>query len=211
MTGINAVIFDIGNVLITWNPEKFYDTVMPSSDDRKKMFETVDLHGMNDRVDRGGPWRDTVYETAAQYPEFETYIRLWFDRWIELATPSIDNSVTLLRALRIKGIPVFALSNFGIESFAYAQGQYPFLKEFDQLYVTGHMGVIKPEARAYEMVEESCGLAPSSLLFTDDRQVNIEAARLRGWRTHLFDGPAGWAARLVSEGLLTPREADLEP
>ena len=76
---IEAVVFDIGNVLIEWQPERFYDTVM-SVEDRKKMFETIDLHRMNDLVDRGANWKDTVYATAEDYPEYRDMIRLWHDQ-----------------------------------------------------------------------------------------------------------------------------------
>ncbi len=210
MVSVEAVVFDIGNVLITWDPERFYDEVLPDVETRMRLFETVDLHGMNDVVDRGGPWKETIYNTAARYPEFETYIRLWHDRWIEMASPAIDESVVLLRQLRSKGIPVLALSNFGIESFVYAQTKYPFLGEFDQKYISGHMGVIKPDIRIYEMVEAACPFAPTSLLFVDDRQENIDAAKSRGWGGHLFDGSTGWAQRLVEEQLLTKEEAGLE-
>lgn len=104
-------------------------------------------------------------------------------------------------------MPVFALTNFGVGSFDLARQHYPFLDEFDRKYVSGHMKVIKPEARIYQMVEEDCGIAPAALLFTDDRADNIAAAAARGWQTHLFDGPEGWADRLVAEGLLNEREA----
>ena len=69
------------------------------------------------------------------------------------------------------------------------------------------MGVIKPEPRIYEMVEQDCGVAPDALLFTDDRADNIAMAASRGWQTHLFEGPAGWANRLVAAGLLSEKEA----
>ena len=81
--------------------------------------------------------------------------------------------------------------------------------DFDRLYVSGRMGVIKPDPRIYQMVEEDCGLPPASLLFTDDRADNITAAARRGWRTHQFESWQGWAARLVAEGLLTAKEAGL--
>lgn len=198
---IEAVIFDIGNVLIEWNPERYYDRVI-GEDRRKRMFAEVDLHAMNDRVDRGEDFTATIYETAEAYPEWRSEIRQWHDNWIELASPVIQPSVTLLRALRAQDVPVFALTNFGIGSFAYAETQYPFLAEFDRRYVSGHMGVIKPDPRIYEMVEEDCGVAPGHLLFADDRQDNIRMAASRGWQTHLFEGPDGWADRLVAEGLL---------
>lgn len=204
---VDAVIFDIGNVLIEWQPERYYDRVVGETR-RRAMFGEVDLHGMNDRVDRGEHFRDVVYETAERYPEFRDEIRMWHDDWIKLAAPVIPRSVRLMRALQAKGVPVFALTNFGVETFEIAQREYDFLNNFDRAYVSGHMKVIKPEARIYEMVEQDCLIAPERLLFADDRADNIAAAAARGWQTHLFDGPEGWAAKLVSEGLLSESEAE---
>jgi 2-haloacid dehalogenase len=203
-----AVIFDIGNVLIEWNPERFYDSRL-GEDKRRAMFAAVDLHAMNDRIDAGALFRETIYETAAAHPEWKTEVRWWFDHWIDMASPRIEHSIALLRALRAKGVPVFALTNFGIHSFAFAQTQYDFLSEFDRAYVSGHMGVIKPDPQIFAMVEQDCGLAPDRLIFADDRPDNIAAAAARGWRVHQFTAPAGWARRLVDEGLLTEQEAGL--
>ncbi len=201
-----AVIFDIGNVLIEWQPERYYDRVY-GEDRRRALFDAVDLHWMNERVDRGEPFREVIYETAEAYPDWRAEIRDWHDNWIELATPVIDHSVTLLRRLRAKGVPVHCLTNFGVESYAYAQTQFDFLNEFDIEFVSGRMQVTKPDPRIYEMVEEGVGVAPGAILFADDRDANVAAAEARGWQAHLFDGPEGWAARLVASGLLTAEEA----
>ncbi len=201
-----AVIFDIGNVLIEWQPERFYDRVI-GAERRQEMFDAVDLHGMNDRVDQGGNFRDTIYATADQYPAFRDEIRMWHDHWLELASPAIDHSVRLLRALRKQGVPVFALTNFGVQNFPIAQQAYPFLGEFDRRYISGHMKCVKPHAQIYQMVEQDCGIDPQALLFADDRDENLRAAAARGWQTHLFDGPQGWADRLVAEQLLTKEQA----
>ncbi len=203
---VELVIYDIGNVLIEWNPERYYDTAI-GRERREAMFDEVDLHGMNDLVDRGADFRATVYDCAETYPRWRDEIRMWHDNWIELAQPAIDHSVRLLRALRAKGVPVQALTNFGIGSFEVGETHYPFLKEFDKRHISGHMQVIKPDPRIYEMVEESCGFAPEGILFVDDRVDNIAAAEARGWQGHLFDGPQGWADRLVAEGLLSAGEA----
>ena len=104
-------------------------------------------------------------------------------------------------------MPVFSLTNFGIQTYAIAEGRYPFLKAFDRDFISGHLGVIKPEPGIYEALEQGSGLSGAALLFTDDRIDNITAAAARGWQTHLFEGAAGWAARLVDAGLLTPEEA----
>lgn len=203
---IQTVIFDIGNVLIEWQPERFFDSVI-GPERRREMFAAVDLHGVNDEVDRGGDFRSLIYAAADANPELGDEIRLWHDRWIEIAAPAIPHSVRLLRALRTKGVPVYALTNFGKQTFDIAEPVYPFLGEFDRRYISGHMGVIKPAAVIYEMLEQDCGLPPDALLFTDDRADNIDAAAARGWHTHLFDGPQAWADCLVSHRLLTKKEA----
>lgn len=208
MAGVEAVLFDIGNVLTCWQPEAFYDRVI-GQDRRRALFAAVDLHGMNDRIDAGALFRETIYDWADQYPEWRAEIRLWYDRWIELASPRIDGSIALQRALRAKGVPVFALTNFGRYSFEDALPKMDFLQDFDRRYVSGVMGVIKPDPLIYQMVEDDCGIAPARLLFTDDRADNITAAADRGWRTHQFEGWQGWARRLVAEGLLTVAEAGL--
>lgn len=206
MSSIQAVVFDIGNVLIEWQPERHYDRKIGKAR-RKAMFEAVDLHAMNDGVDRGENFRDAVYDLAEKTPEFSAEIRLWHEDWIHMASPTIPHSVSLLRALRAKAVPVFALSNFGVETFALAQTHYEFLNEFDRRYISGHMQVIKPDAEIYARLEADCGHAPEALLFADDRADNIAAAAARGWQTHLFENPAGWAKSLVDHGLLSPKEA----
>jgi 2-haloacid dehalogenase len=203
---INAVIFDIGNVLIEWQPERFFDATVGEGR-RREMFEAIDLHDINDEVDRGANFRDTIYAAADANPEFRAEVRMWHDNWLELATPAIPQSVRILRSLRAKGVPVFALTNFGIQTFEIAEPVYPFLGEFDRRYISGHMGVIKPDAEIYQRLEDDCGIDPATLLFTDDRIDNIRAANARGWQIHLFEGPQGWADCVVSHGLLTKDEA----
>ncbi len=206
MADVQAVVFDIGNVLIEWQPERFYDSVI-GEERRKAMFAAIDLHGINDLVDRGHNFRDTIYAAADANPKWRDEVLMWHDRWIEMAAPAIDHSVRLLRALRAGGMPVFALTNFGIQTFEVAEPVYPFLGEFDRRYISGHMQVVKPDAQIYEMVEADCGVDPAGLLFTDDRIDNIRTAADRGWQTHLFEGAQGWADRLVAAGVLTPETA----
>ncbi|KEJ97211.1 HAD family hydrolase [Pseudosulfitobacter pseudonitzschiae] len=203
---IKAVVFDIGNVLIEWQPERFFDSVI-GGQRRREMFANVDLHGMNDRVDLGKNFTDTVMATADANPDWATEIRMWHDRWIDMAAPAIDHSVRLMKALQAKGTPVFSLTNFGIQTYDIAAEVYPFLREFDRDFISGHMGVIKPNPQIFQMLEDESGLSGDALIFADDRDDNIAAAAARGWKTHLFRNPEGWAARLVSEGLLTEDEA----
>lgn len=203
---VRAVVFDIGRVLIEWDPERFYRREL-GEDRAREFFAAVPIHAMNERVDLGEPWAESVAALAAEHPDWAEAIGHWHGRWIELASPAIPRSVRLLHALKARGTPVFALSNFGADSFEHAATHYPFFHDFDRLFVSGRLGLAKPDPRIYEAVERDSGLRGEDLLFTDDRLDNIEAAAARGWRTHLFEHPEGLAARLVAEGLLTEAEA----
>lgn len=201
-----AVVFDIGRVLIEYDPERFYDAEI-GPDRRAALFDAVDLHGLNLRVDAGEPLRETFAAAARDYPEFGSEIALWVDRWIDMASPEIPHSVRLLKALKSKGIPLLALTNFGAETFAVARAHYPFLDLFDQHYVSAHLKHIKPDPGIYAALEQGSGFTPGELLFTDDTPENVGAARRRGWRVHLFQHPRGWADCLVEHGLLSKEEA----
>lgn len=203
---INAVLFDIGNVLVGWNPFAVYDALI-GPDRRRAFFDAVPMFQENERIDLGDDFTEVVQSIAQRYPEWSTEIEIWQTQWADMVSPSIDHSVRLLRALRTKGIPVYALSNFGDQTFDFAQNRYPFLREFDHAYISGRLKMVKPYADIYAHVETHCGFAPNTLLFTDDLPANIETASSRGWQTHLFTGPQGWANCLISHGLLSESEA----
>ncbi len=206
MASIEAVVFDIGNVLIHWDPEGFYDRRIGRAR-REALYAAVDLDAMNLRSDRGEDLAELVAEAAAAHPDFADEIRCWHDNWLDMAQPDIPRSAVLLRALRRRGVPVFALTNFGVPTLAMADVAYPVLTEFDRRFVSGELRMLKPEPEIYAHVEQETGVAPERLLFTDDKPENIEAAAARGWQTHLFDTPEGFAARLVAEGLLGAEDA----
>ena len=200
-----AVVFDIGRVLINWDPAGFYDREI-GPDTRKRLFAEVPLEAANLEVDRGAPFRETIYALAAEHPDWADAIRLWHDRWLEMASPAIGDTVALMHALQARRVPCWALSNFGAEPFEIAEAAYPFLAEFDGRVISAHVGTIKPEPEIYETLELASGLSGAQLFFTDDRPENVAAAQARGWHTHLFDGADGLARALVSQGLLTETE-----
>ena len=206
MTQVQAVVFDIGNVLIEWQPERYYDRVIGPAR-RQAFFAGFDFHGLMNRIDEGAPFGPTVTAAAATHPEWAEELRILRDNWCDLAQPAIPHSVRLLRALRENTVPVFVLSNFGAENFPLTQAQFPFLDLFDRFFISGRMGMRKPDPAIYRAVEEDCGLPPEALLFADDRQENIDTALARGWQGHLFTDPDGWAACLVAAGLLTTEQA----
>jgi len=203
---VRAVVFDIGNVLLEWNPERFYDRVI-GPERRAAFFAEAGVTEMNRKIDMGHPFAETVRAHAERAPDWRDEIRMWHDNWIDMASPAIDHSVRLMSALQARGVPVFSLTNFGVESYDIAAGHYPFLRAFDRDFISGHMKVMKPDPQIYRRLEEATGLRGDALIFADDRPENIDAAAARGWRTHLFACPQGWADRLVDEGLLSEEEA----
>lgn len=208
MSRPRAVIFDIGNVLIGWQPEAFYDSRLGEVR-RRAFFGAVPIHAANLEIDRGAPFLASLQALAGNHPDWGEQILWWHDHWLEMVQPVIEGSVATLRALKARGVPTFALTNFCDETFDIALREFPFLHDFDRAFVSGRLGLVKPDPEIYAVVERETGVAPVDLLFTDDKPENIEAAAARGWRTHLFTGWQAWAGRLVDEGLLTTEEAGL--
>lgn len=202
---IDAVIFDIGNVLIEWRPERYFDRMIGPAR-RRAMFAEVDIHAMMTRIDAGGAFAEMVAETAARHPRWTEQIAWFRDRWRDIAQPEIPGTVRILRALRARGVPVFALSNFGAANFPLSVARFPFLDEFDRRYISGEIGIAKPDPRIYAALEADCAIAPARLFFTDDRAENIAAAAARGWRTHRFDGAGGLGQALLRHRVLQPED-----
>ena len=208
MSQPQAVIFDIGNVLCNWWPEAFYDARFGETR-RRAFFDAVPIHAANVEIDRGARFGPTLAALIADHPDHAEELALWRDEWAGTLGPVIPESVATLRALKARGVPVYALTNYGDETFDLSLELLPFLRDFDGAFVSGRLGLIKPDPAIYQAVEQGTGIAPEALLFTDDRPENIDAAAARGWRTHLFTGWQGWARRLVDEQLLTEKEAGL--
>ncbi len=205
---IEAVVFDIGMVLLNWDPEGAFDRAI-GAERRRALFDAVDLWAMNDSVDRGADFHEAVRVKAAEHPDWHDEVMLWEKLWIEMAAPPINLTASLLRALKARGVPVYSLTNFGVQTIRIAEQHYPVLREFDRRFVSGELQMMKPDPAIYAHVEAETGHAPEALLFTDDRADNVQAAAARGWNVHQFVHTRGFAERLVQEGLLSPEEAAL--
>lgn len=201
MTRPTTVVFDLGMVLIGWSPEAFYDRVIGPGT-RARLFAEVDLYAMNLRIDKGDGFHRAVAECAAAHPAWSAEIMLWHDRWPEMLTGPIAGTVALQRVLRARGVPLLALTNFGRETLDIAQPLYPFLRDFDTMYVSGELHLLKPDPAIYRAVESGSGLAPQDLFFIDDKAENCAAAAARGWQVHHFTGPENLGPALVAQGLL---------
>ena len=199
---IEAVVFDIGQVLVGWQPEAYYEKRLGRAA-KDALFAECDLHAMNHLIDLGGHSRDVVYAHADKHPDHADEIRRWHDNWIDLLSPDLPGTAAILRAVKAKGLPVYALTNFGDNTLEVAKQRYPILTEFDGEIVSGRLKVCKPDAAIYEAVEALANVPPDRLIFTDDSPANVDAAIARGWKAHLFTEPKGWFERLCAEGVLS--------
>ena len=185
-----AVVFDVGNVLIDWQPTRLYERLVPDAAEREALFARVDFAAFNLEGDRG----DLAEATAAaadRHPADAALVLAWRERWAEMFGPEIPGSPEIFRALKTSGIPLAALTNFARDTWLTAQESFPMLAEFDVEVVSGREGVIKPQAEIYALVESRLGLSGKDLFFTDDKLANVEAAAARGWRIHHFEGAEG--------------------
>lgn len=200
------VVFDIGDVLVEWRPQRLYERLIADAAERDRFFAEICPTEWNARFDAGEPMPEGVEAHAARHPAHADLIRAWWSRWPEMLGPAIEASQACFAALKAKGTRVHGLSNFAAETFEIARKMYPILDRFDVLVVSAHVKTIKPEPRIYEILEQRTGAAPEALYFIDDRPENVAAARARGWRAHLFRGAAGLMQAMVEDGLLEPHE-----
>ena len=174
------VVFDIGNVLLRWNPRNLYRKMFDDEARMERFLSTALAMDFVAHTDTAPDFAAAVEARAAAFPEFADKLRLFHERWIETLGGPIEENVALLRRLKAAGRPVHALSNFASDKFALAREQHAFLNAFDVAVISGHVCAIKPDARIYEILFERAGAEPQDLLFIDDSPANVRAAEALG-------------------------------
>jgi HAD superfamily hydrolase (TIGR01509 family) len=196
------VVFDIGNVLLRWNPRYLYRKVFDDDERMERFLATalgMDFVAHTDIVE---DFAGAVEARANDFPEFAAEVRMFRERWIETLGRPIDENVALLRRLRASGKPVYALSNFARETFALAERDHDFLREFDHRVISGHVGVVKPDPRIYQVLFERVGRQPSELLFIDDSAANVRASEALGMPAIHFRPDVELEKELFARGAL---------
>ncbi|WP_184008138.1 HAD family hydrolase [Rubricella aquisinus] len=196
-----AVVFDIGNVLIEWNYEP-YMRARFGAERTSRFLEETGIVEVHFRTDAGAPFSETIRAHAANHPDFADMIHAWVDHWLDLCGPVIGGMAEIMADLRARGVPIFALSNFAAENYEWTKEAFPILQGFDREFISGRMMMAKPDPAIYAAVEDATGLRGDELFFTDDRAENIDAARARGWHGHLFTDAPGLRQELSALGLL---------
>jgi len=198
---IDTVVFDVGNVLLDWDPRHLYRKVFDDPERMEWFLNHVCTPAWNIEQDRGRSFEVAVAELVARHPEWETEIRAFDERWEETVAGEIAGSVALLAELKGK-VGLYAITNFSREKFAVSLERFPFLSVFDGVIVSAHEGLLKPDPAIYRLFLERYGRDAGRCLFVDDSQRNVEGALAAGMHAVHFRGAAELASDLARFGLL---------
>jgi 2-haloacid dehalogenase len=199
---VRKVLFDLGGVLVDWNPRHLYRQLFVDEAAMEHFLATVCTQAWNEEQDEGRPFREGVELLLTRHPQHAVAIRAYDSRWGEMLRGAIEESVVILGELRARGIPLFALTNWSAEKFPLARMRFAFLEWFDGILVSGEERLKKPDPRIYHLAIQRFGLEPVQTLYVDDAEKNIAAAALLGFKTHRFVEAPALRSQLVACGLL---------
>lgn len=186
MTEIRHIVFDIGRVLIHYDPDIPFSRLIPDAEERKWFFDNICTSAWNIEQDRGRTWEEAEALLIADHPDHAENIRNFRRHWHEMVPRAYDDSVSLMERLIDEGRDVTMLTNFAADTFAEARQRFTFLDRPRGVTVSGEIGVIKPDRAIYDHHATAFGLDPAAALFIDDSQKNVDGAKTAGWQAVLF-------------------------
>ncbi len=184
---IRAVVFDFGGVLFDWSPQHLYRKLITGDEERQWFLENICTQAWNTEQDAGRTLAEATHSLIAEHPQHEALIRAYYDRWHEMLCGPLADGVAILEDLHEAKVPLFGLTNWSAETFPYARANYPFLKYFRNIVVSGEVKLIKPDPAIYRASLEQVrahlpDIRPEELVFIDDVAENAHAASAVGWR-----------------------------
>jgi 2-haloacid dehalogenase len=185
-----AVVFDLGGVLIDWNPRHLYRKLCADETTMEWFLAEVCHAAWNEEQDRGRTFAAGIEEAAARHPEHRPLIEAYFARWGEMMAGEIDGAVALLAELRDAGHELHALTNWSAETFPHARERFAFLDWFDSILVSADVGLIKPDPAIFQLLLERIGRTPAECIYIDDNARNVAAAAALGFDAIAFEGAA---------------------
>ena len=185
-----AIVFDIGNVLLEWDPRHLYARMFDGKAAAMEWFlANVCTADWNREQDRGRTWRDAVARLRNLYPEWRDEIESYDRRWHETAPRAFDQTVAIFGRLKAAGVPLYAITNFSHEKFSECRERFEFLGAFDGVIVSAIEGLLKPDPEIYQVLLSRYGLDPARCVFIDDSHPNVAAARELGMTALAFTDP----------------------
>ncbi|MCY0094190.1 HAD family hydrolase [Hoeflea ulvae] len=186
---VRHIVFDIGKVLIHYDPNIPFSRLIPDETERREFFDKICTQDWNLEQDRGRDWGEAEALLIEQFPDKAELIRAFRLHWPEMVSHAYDSSVDIMLDLIQQGRDVTMLTNFAADTFRQAREMYPFLKIPRGVTVSGEIGLIKPDLAIYETHVKSFELDPAACLFIDDSQKNVDGAIAAGWQSVLFTDP----------------------
>ena len=199
---VKAAVFDLGGVLIDWDPRYLYRKLLADEGEVEEFLATVCTPEWNAEQDRGRPFAEGVAELVERHPAHAAAIAAFHERWPEMLGGDIPGAVELLAELRATGLPLYALTNWSAETFVVARERFAFLDWFDGLLVSGEERIIKPDPAIFELLLDRFGLDPGSTFYVDDSPANVAAAAALGLDAVRFTGPERLRRDLAARRLL---------
>ncbi len=196
------IIFDIGNVLLRWDPRFLYRKIFADEAEMEWFLSHVCNSEWNLEQDRGRSFGEAVRELTIRHPAHAEAIAAYDARWPETLPHAIEESVAILEELQARGTALFAVTNFNGEKFRETQARFSFLAHFRDVVVSGDEGLVKPDPAIYRLLMERNSLAASQCLFIDDSEANVRGARAIGMQAHHFRSAAGLRQALAAAALL---------
>ena len=196
------IIFDLGGVLIDWNPRYLYKKIFPTEKEMEWFLANVCTTQWNTQQDAGRPFAEGIELLKSKYPEYTFAIEFYRSRWEEMLGGEIAGSVEILRNLKTRGYRVYALSNWAAETFALIKEKYGFLRAFDGIMISGEEKLVKPDPKIYARLLKKYDLHASNCIFIDYNTANISKAADLGFETILFTGSDALHRTLSSRGIL---------
>lgn len=199
---IETIIFDLGNVLVDWNPDHLYSKVFSDPKRKDYFFKEVCTEAWHAQQDAGRSTREATRELLQKFPEWAEEINAFYGRWQEMFKGPIDGSVAILKSIKESGYKTYALTNWSAELFEEALEQFPFFHWFDGRVVSGEEKLLKPDPRIYKILLDRFSIDPQSAVFIDDRKENVAAATALGIRSIQFTSPEQLREELAALGVL---------
>jgi 2-haloacid dehalogenase len=199
---IEAVVFDIGGVLLDWNPRYLYRKLFDDEQEMERFLGEVCTLEWHDAHDRGMPFEPSCAELAAIHPVYAEQIHAWGTRSEEMIGGVIGDSVELLAELKEAGVPCYALTNMEVETYPKRAERFPFLRSFDGAVVSGFEGIAKPDPEIFNLLLERFSLKPETTLLIDDSARNVSAARRVGMQAVEFHSVSELRTLFESAGVL---------
>ena len=187
---IHTIVFDLGGVLIDWNPEYLYRKIIADPAERTHFLENICTKEWNEQQDAGRPLQEATERLIEKHPAYEEQIRAYYGRWPEMLKGPIEETVEILQHfIESKKHQVYALTNWSAETFPVAQQRFEFLQWFEGIVVSGEENMKKPDPAIYRLLQKRYDIEPKHTLFIDDSRPNIEAAAGLGYKTIHFRCP----------------------